>query len=75
MKAEDQVEDLAAAVQSMFEESGRPETFNVRDWIDDWLIREVPALGFRRPADVLMEPGGLKRIQQILAGMQSGAYF
>ncbi|MBA4264311.1 MAG: hypothetical protein C0453_04455 [Comamonadaceae bacterium] len=75
MNAEDQIETLAATVQRMVEESGRPEHFNARVWLDDWLTRKVPALGFRRPADVLMEPGGLKRIQQILAGMQSGAYF
>lgn len=75
MNTSDQLESLAATVQRMVDESGTPEHFNARAWLDGWLTDEVPALGFRRPADVLKEPDGLGRVKQILTSMQSGAFF
>lgn len=75
MPLSDQLSSLAALVQRMADESGASENFDARAWLDGWIYQEVPALGYKRPADVLREPGGLERVEQILPGMQSGAYF
>lgn len=75
MKTSDQLEILAATVQRMVEESGSPEDFDALAWLEGWLTQTVPALGFKKPAEVLKESGGFARVQQILSGMQSGAFF
>jgi len=75
MDSENYFAALCAVVQRMVGESGTPAGFDARAWLDHWMTEEVPALGFKRPADLLKEPGGFDRVQTILKGMQSGAYF
>lgn len=75
MNTSDQLESLVATVQRMVEESGSPQDFDAHVWLEGWLTQTVPALGFKKPAEVLKEPGGFARVQQIFSGMQSGAYF
>jgi hypothetical protein len=74
MNSDQQISALQLTVEKMVRESGRPGGFDARRWLEDWLARPVPALGHRRPADVLLEPGGFERVQVILLRMQSGAY-
>jgi len=75
MDSENDFAALCAVVQRMVDESGTSTRFDARAWLERWMTEEVPALGSKRPIDVLKEPGGLERIQTILKGMQSGAYF
>jgi hypothetical protein len=75
MDSEDDFAHLCAVVHRMVDESGTPTGFDARAWLERWMTEEVPALGFKRPMEVLKEPSGFERIQTILKGMQSGAYF
>ena len=43
-------------------------------WLDHWLAGVVPALGDRRPLDVLNEPGGLEVLRSLLLQAQYGAF-
>ncbi len=70
----DQLARLVATVLHLCKESGVPADFDSRAWLDAWLLQELPALGFRRPVDVLQGHGGLERVQKVLATIGSGAY-
>lgn len=74
MALSDDIGMLEALVQRMVEESGRPADFDARAWLTWWLAAPVPALGNRRPLDVLNEPGGMEQVQGILSRTQSGTY-
>eukprot|EP01034_Spumella_vulgaris_P007345 gene7345-9357_t len=53
-------------VQRMVDECGDPTGFDAKDWLHHWLVGAVPALGDRRPLDVLKEPGGLEVVRSLL---------
>lgn len=74
MNTSDQLESLTATVQRLVEESGSSQDFDAHAWLESWLTQKVPALGFKRPAEVLKEPGGFSRVQRILYRAQTGAY-
>lgn len=74
MALEDDIATLSVVVQRMVDESGEPVGFDARSWLDHWLLTWMPALGNRRPLDVLKEPGGLDVVQSVLMRTQSGAY-
>ena len=40
-------------VQSMVESSGRSEGFDAAQWVASWIETSVPALGGKRPAELL----------------------
>lgn len=62
-------------VETMMEESGvRGEPFDAPSWVADWLDRPCPALGNKRPADLMDTRMGQEVIEGLLAQMQSGAY-
>lgn len=69
------VEMLVAQVQRMVEESGNPEEFDARSWLENWLHTPVPALGKRLPIEYLHDPDGTDLVSRILASSQSGAYW
>lgn len=71
---EDDIAALTALVQRMVEESGAPVGFDSRAWLDQWLLELAPAIGNRRPLDVLSEPGGLDLVRSNLLRPQSGAF-
>jgi len=71
---EDDIAALTALVQRMVEESGAPVGFDSRAWLDQWLLELAPAIGHRRPLDVLSEPGGLDLVRSYLLRAQSGAF-
>ena len=72
--SEDDIATLTALIERMVDESGEPVDFEARAWLDQWLLELVPALGHRRPLDVLSEPGGLDLVCSYLQRAQSGAY-
>ena len=74
MALEDDIATLTVLVQGMVAESGEKAGFDARAWLDQWLTRVVPALGSRRPVDVLNEPDGLEVVKSLLLRSQSGAY-
>lgn len=65
---------LVGQVESLVEESGRPEGFDAAAWVAQWLEEPVPALGGRRPAELMDTPEGQVVVAQLVARMQSGAY-
>lgn len=74
MALEDGINTLTVIVQRMVNEAGDPSGFDARSWLDHWLMEEVPALGNRRPLDVLSEPNGVEMVSSLLLRAQSGAY-
>lgn len=74
MALEDDIATLTVLVQSMLNDSGDQTGFDARAWLDHWLTGVIPALGNRRPIDVLNEPDGLEVVRSLLLRAQSGAY-
>jgi putative toxin-antitoxin system antitoxin component (TIGR02293 family) len=65
---------LVGQVQRMVEESGRPDGFDAGAWVARWMERPVPALGGRRPAELMDTAEGQALVANVLARAQSGAY-
>lgn len=74
MTLEEDISALTELVHGMLAESGEQTGFDAKVWLDRWLTRVVPALGNRRPIDVLNEPDGLEVVRSLLLRAQSGAY-
>jgi hypothetical protein len=68
------ITEMAAQVQRMVEESGNPEGFDAKTWLDDWLTRPLPALGGDCAGNWLDTADRRTVIFTILACTQSGAY-
>lgn len=65
---------LVGLVEKIVTESGNPENFDAARWTARWLSRPSPALGGRRPAELMRTPDGQRVVESIVARMQSGAY-
>jgi uncharacterized protein (DUF2384 family) len=65
---------LISIVQTMVRESGNPEGFNAANWVFDWLVQPLPALGGATPASFMDTFEGQQLIGDILRLSQSGAY-
>lgn len=65
---------LVREVEAMVARSGAPENFDAAEWVHNWVRQEVPALGHKRPLDLLRTKHGRRLISATLARMQSGAY-
>jgi putative toxin-antitoxin system antitoxin component (TIGR02293 family) len=65
---------LVGQVQSLVVESGQPQDFDAGAWVSHWLEQPVPALGGRRPAELMDTPEGQGIVSRLVAQMQSGAY-
>lgn len=74
MALEDDIATLTVLVQGMLADSGDQTGFDARAWLDHWLTGVIPALGNRRPIDVLNEPDGLEVVKSLFLRAQSGAY-
>ncbi|MBU1350541.1 MAG: DUF2384 domain-containing protein [Gammaproteobacteria bacterium] len=74
MALEDDITNLTEVVQRMVNESGEPSGFDAGSWLEHWLTGVVPALGDRRPIDVLKEPGGLEVLRTLLLRAQYSAF-
>ncbi|PTT21625.1 hypothetical protein DBR12_06010 [Acidovorax sp. HMWF029] len=73
MALEDDIATLTVLVQGMLADSGDQTGFDARAWLAHWLTGVIPALGNRRPIDVLNEHG-LEVVKSLLLRAQSGAY-
>ncbi len=74
MPNEDFVDELVQLVDRLVHESGDPEEFDPKEWVEEWIRRPVPALGWKRPIEQLDTPAGFDEIKRIILRMQSGAY-
>ena len=48
--------------------------FDTAKWLGRWIEVPQPALGGRRPADVLDTPTGIETVAKLLGAIESGAY-
>lgn len=48
--------------------------FDAAKWLGQWLERPQPALGGRKPADLIDTPTGLDVVARLLGSIESGAY-
>lgn len=52
----------------------RASEFDVAKWLGRWIENPQPALGGRKPADLLDTPTGIDVVARLLGSLQSGAY-
>lgn len=48
--------------------------FDAARWLGRWLEQPQPALGGRKPADLIATPTGLEMVTRLLGAIESGAY-
>lgn len=48
--------------------------FDVARWLGKWIELRQPALGGRKPADLLDTPTGAKVVSRLLGSIESGSY-
>ena len=67
---------LLAIAQAMVQNSGAPEAkgFDSAKWLGQWIERPQPALGGRRPAELLDTPTGTNLVARLLGAIESGTY-
>lgn len=68
------VSRLVGQAQRMVEESGNPDGFDAGAWVASWIERPVPALGGRKPAELMDTAEGQALVATVLSRAQSGAY-
>lgn len=65
---------LVGLVERIVAESGDAEAFDAARWLAAWLDEPVPALGGRRPGEILDTAEGRALVSRLLMQMQAGAY-
>ena len=50
------------------------EGFDASRWLGEWIELPQPALGGRRPADLMDTPSGAGAVARVLGAIESGAY-
>lgn len=67
---------LIARAQALVADSTAPQAagFDAAKWLGQWLERPQPALGGRRPGELLDTPTGLAVVTRLLGALESGAY-
>ena len=68
------VAELADLVQTMVNESGDAANFDAKLWATEWLSSPVPAIGWRRPLELMAMQAGRDLLKNLLKRSQSGAY-
>jgi len=70
------VAKLLGIVEALVADSTAPEAtgFNSAKWLGIWLELPQPALGGKRPADMIDTPTGLEVVTRLLGSIHSGAY-
>ena len=48
--------------------------FDAGAWLAQWVQQPIEALGGRTPAQVLVEPDGMRVVSRLLGAQRSGAY-
>ncbi|HET7402512.1 MAG TPA: antitoxin Xre/MbcA/ParS toxin-binding domain-containing protein [Usitatibacter sp.] len=67
---------LLARAESMVAESTSPDArgFDTARWLGEWLETPQPALGGRRPSEMLDTPTGVAIVEKALGALASGSY-
>lgn len=67
---------LLAMAKGIVDNSTSPEAkgFDAAKWLGQWIERPQPALGGRKPADLIATPTGLDMVARVLGAIESGAY-
>jgi uncharacterized protein (DUF2384 family) len=67
---------LLGIAQSIVANSTASEArdFDAAKWLGLWIERPQPALGGRKPADILDTPTGVEVVARLLGSVESGAY-
>jgi putative toxin-antitoxin system antitoxin component (TIGR02293 family) len=67
---------LLGIAQSIVDDStaDAARSFDAAKWLGRWIERPQPALGGKRPADLLDTPTGLEVVSRTLGAIESGAY-
>lgn len=67
---------LIALAQEIVADSTAPDAkdFDAAKWLGRWLELPQPALGGRKPAELLDTPTGLEVVRRLLGSIASGAY-
>jgi putative toxin-antitoxin system antitoxin component (TIGR02293 family) len=65
---------LVGQADSIVRDSGTAEGFSAAEWVAAWLQRPHPALGGRRPGELMDTADGRDLVTDLLARQQSGAY-
>jgi putative toxin-antitoxin system antitoxin component (TIGR02293 family) len=67
---------LIGIAQSIVNNSTAQEAagFDAAKWLGQWIERPQPALGGRKPADLLDTPTGIEMVSRLLGAIESGAY-
>ena len=67
---------LLGIAQAIIDNSDSPdaEGFDASRWLGEWIERPQPALGGRKPSDLLDTPTGVEVVARLLGAIESGAY-
>jgi len=67
---------LLGMAQEIVANSTAPEAkgFDTAKWFGQWIERPQPALGGRKPADLLDTPTGIEVVARLLGSIESGSY-
>jgi len=67
---------LLGIANEIVENSTAPEAkdFDTARWLGQWLEKPQPALGGRRPSELIDTPTGLDVVARLLGAIESGAY-
>jgi putative toxin-antitoxin system antitoxin component (TIGR02293 family) len=67
---------LLGIAQEIVRDSTAPEAkdFDSAKWLGHWIERPQPALGGRKPADLLDTPTGVEVVARLLGSIRSGAF-
>ena len=65
---------LVGQAQTMVQESGEPKGFDAARWDAAWIEEPQPALGGKRPRELMDTAEGRGIVSELLARSQSGAY-
>lgn len=67
---------LLAMAEQIVANSTAPEAegFDTAKWLGQWIERPQPALGGRKPGDLIATPTGLAMVERVLGAIESGAY-
>ena len=67
---------LLAKAQEIVADSTSPgaKDFDAAKWLGQWIERPQPALGGRKPAELISTPTGVEMVSRLLGAIESGAY-
>lgn len=55
-------------------DANKAQDFNLKRWVGMWIQTPQPALGGRRPAELMDTPSGRTCVLRLMGAIQSGAY-